>query len=418
MTKVAIYGFIRFAFDLLGPPAFWWSLHPLFFGAASAMIGVLFATVERPEALFAYSTIENVGIIFIALGLALAFKANGQALPAALAFTAALFHVFNHSLFKSVLFFGAGAVLSATGERNIEKLGGLIRAMPRNRLSFLGGCVAAIALPPLNGFVSEWLAFQAILLSPSLPQWILKLTTPAVGVTLALSAALGAGAYVRAFGVAFLGRPRSPAAQEARETDEWSLGAMSALFALCLLAGVLPGYMIDTISPAAAVYVGGRMPAQDAIPWLSIAPIAESRSLYNGLLVLAFIAFSSLAAQAHSQIWLARHAPRAAVGLRLRRSHPGLTQYTASSFAQPVRSALGAIAFPIRERLDMPLPGETRPAHFSRRIGDRFMRYFYTPISTAVWFGAEKLNVVNFLAIQDISRSSSRALVFLIIIAL
>jgi hydrogenase-4 component B len=417
MTKVAIYGFIRFAFDLLGQPAFWWSLHPLVFGAASALIGVLYATVQSDlMKLLAYSTIENIGIIFIALGLALAFKANGQALPAALAFTAALFHVFNHSLFKSVLFFGAGAVLGATGEKNIEKLGGLIRAMPRTAFVFLGGCVAIAALPPLNGFVSEWLVFQAILLSPSLPQWILKLTTPAVGVTLALSAALGAGAYVRAFGVVFLGRARSPLAQQARETDQWSLGAMSVLLGLCLLAGVLPSFMIDTISPAAAEYVGGRMPAQSDIAWLSIAPVAQSRSSYNGFLVLVFIAFSSLAAlQIIKTIW-----PRP-----VRRAPPWdcgyvdpspATQYSGSSFAQPVRRALGAIAFPVRERLDMPLPGETRAAHFSVEIGDRFISYLYEPLSKAVWFCAGRLDFVAFLAIQEYLALVFAALVFLLLI--
>ena len=295
MTKVAIYGFIRVVFDLLGQPPFWWAIHPLVFGAVSALVGVLFATMQSDlKKLLAYSTIENIGIIFIALGLALAFKANGQATPAALAFTAALFHVFNHMLFKCILFFGAGAVLGATGERNIERLGGLIHRMPKTAFVFLGGCAAISALPPLNGFVSEWLIFQAILLSPSLPQWILKLTTPAAGVALALSAALGAGCYVRAYGVTFLGRPRSPAAEGATEADQWSLRAMATLLGLCLLAGVLPSLMIDTISPAAAEYVGGRMPTQGQNAWLSIAPIAESRSSYNGLLVFTFMLFSTL----------------------------------------------------------------------------------------------------------------------------
>jgi formate hydrogenlyase subunit 3/multisubunit Na+/H+ antiporter MnhD subunit len=417
MTKVAIYGFIRFAFDLLGAPAFWWSIHPLVFGAASALVGVLLATMQDDlKKLLAYSTIENIGVIFIALGLALAFKADGQALPAALAFTAALFHVFNHSLFKSVLFFGAGAVLGATGEKNIEKLGGLIRAMPRTAFVFLGGCVAIAALPPLNGFVSEWLVFQAILLTPALPQWVLKLLTPAVGVTLALSAALGAGAYVRAFGVVFLGRPRSPAAERARETDDWSLGAMSAMLFLCLLAGVLPSFMIDTISPAAADYVGGRMPSQADIAWLSIAPIAESRSSYNGLLVFGFIALSSLAAmQTIKTIW-----PRP-----VRRAPPWdcgyvdpnpATQYTASSFAQPVRRALGAIAFPVREKLDMPLPGETRPAHFSVEIGDRFTLYLYEPLTKFVSLCSDRLNIVAYLSIQEYLALVFAALVFLLLI--
>jgi hydrogenase-4 component B len=417
MTKVAIYGFIRFTFDLLGPPAFWWSIHPLVFGAGSALVGILYATMQSDlKKLLAYSTIENIGIIFIALGLALAFKANGQATPAALAFTAALFHVFNHSLFKSALFFGAGAVLGATGEKNIEKLGGLIRSMPRTAFLFLGASVAISALPPLNGFVSEWLVFQAILLSPSLPQWVLKLITPAVGVTLALSAALGAGCYVRAFGIAFLGRPRSVAAAEARETDSWSLGAMTALLGLCLAAGVLPSLMIDTISPAAADFVGGRMPAQGDIAWLSIAPIAESRSSYNGLLLLGFILFSSLGAmQLINTLW-----PRP-----VRRAPPWdcgyvdptpLSQYSGSSFAQPVRRALGVIAFPVREKLDMPLPGETRAAHFSVEIGDRFIAYLYEPISRGVWFAARRLNVVAYLSIQEYLALVFAALVFMLII--
>ena len=175
MTKVAIYGFIRIVFDLLGPPEFWWSMPPLTLGAITAMLGILSATIQSDlKKLLAYSTIENIGIIFVALGLALAFKANGMALPAALAFTAALFHVFNHSLFKSLLFLGAGAVLNATGERDIERLGGLIHSMPRTAFVFLGACLAISALPPLNGFVSEWLVFQAVLLSPSLPQWSSK----------------------------------------------------------------------------------------------------------------------------------------------------------------------------------------------------------------------------------------------------
>src|SRR5262249_8769305 len=133
---------------------------------------VLYALMQQDlKRLLAYSTVENIGIIFIGLGLALAFKSNGMVLPAALALTAALFHVFNHSLFKSLLFFGAGAVLVATHERNMEHLGGLIHRMPKTAFVFLVGCASISALPPLNGFASEWLTFQAILVSPMLPHW-------------------------------------------------------------------------------------------------------------------------------------------------------------------------------------------------------------------------------------------------------
>ena len=409
MTKVAIYGFVRIVFDLLGPPAFWWSMAPLALGGVTALIGVLHATIESDlKKLLAYSTIENIGVIFIALGLALAFKANGLALPAALAFTAALFHVFNHSLFKSILFFGAGAVQNATGERDIERLGGLIHTMPRTAFVLLGASVAISALPPLNGFVSEWLMFQAILLSPSLPQWSLKLIVPAVGVALALSAALCAGCFVRAFGIAFLGRARSLAAENAHEADPWSLASMSVLLMLCLLAGILPSFMIDTITPTAKAFVGGHMPVQGGIPWLSIAPIAESRSSYNGLLAVLFIAFSAvIAARISSSLRLARVCGAGRHGTAAIPTRSRVTQYTASSFAQPIRRVFGNVAFATRDHVDMPAPGDTRPARFRVEIHDRVLEKIYMPISRGVDFCAAHSTRSIFSPSRDISRSSS-----------
>ena len=180
----------------------------------TCVLGVLSALMQHDlKRLLAYHTVENIGIIFIGLGLALAFSAHNMPAPAALAMTAALFHVFNHSLFKSLLFFGAGAVLASTGERDMEHLGGLIHRMPLTAFTFLTGCMAISALPPLNGFVSEWLTFQAILLTPDVPSWGIKLIVPAVGAMLALSAALAAACFVKAFGVTFLGRARTPVAQ-------------------------------------------------------------------------------------------------------------------------------------------------------------------------------------------------------------
>ena len=182
MTKVAVYGFVRIAFELAGPPAWWWSVIVLALAGITTVMGVLYALIQHDlKRLLAYHTVENIGIIFIGLGLALAFEAHGMKFAAALAFTAALLHVFNHSLFKSLLFFGSGAVLVATGERDMEHLGGLIHRMPQTAFVFLVGCAAISALPPLNGFVSEWLTFQAILLSPQLPSWGLRFLIPAVG---------------------------------------------------------------------------------------------------------------------------------------------------------------------------------------------------------------------------------------------
>ena len=417
MTKVAIYAFIRIVFELLGPPQAWWSVAVLVLGAATAVMGILYALMQSDLKRFlAYSTVENVGIIFIGLGLALAFKAQGLALAAALAMTAALFHVFNHALFKSLLFMGAGAVLGATGERDMDQLGGLIRRMPQTAFAFLVGAMAISALPPLNGFTSEWLTFQAVLVSPQLAPTALKFLVPAVGGMLALAAALTAAAMVRAYGVAFLGRPRSPAAETARETDRWSRAAMFALAGLCVLAGLFPGLVIDALAPAVQLAAGGRMPGQTGQAWLSIVPIAESRSSYNGLLVAGFIATSAgLAALAIHR--LASRAVRRAPAWDCGFPDPSpLTQYGAGSFAQPIRRVFGGWAFAARDVVDMPGPGEMRPARFTAVMRDRIWEVFYAPIGLAVGYAADRLNRLQFLTIRVYLSLVFAALVSLLLV--
>jgi len=417
MTKVAVYGFIRIVFDLLGTPAWWWSLVVLGIGGATCVMGVLYALMQRDlKRVLAYSTIENIGIVFAALGLALAFKAEQLPLPAALAMTAALFHVFNHSLFKSLLFFGAGAVLSATGTRDMDRLGGLIHRMPQTAFAFLAGCVAISALPPLNGFVSEWLAFQAILLSPQLPFWSLKLMVPAVGALLALSAALAAACFVRAFGITFLGRPRSDAATLAHETDTHSLAAMYVLTALCLIAGVLPGFFIDALAPVVQALTGGRMPVQTGVAWLSIVPVAESRSSYNGLLVFAFIALSgAIAALAIHRLASdrVRRAPTWDCG------YPDAstgTQYSASSFAQPIRRVFGTLVFGARETGSMPPPGSTAPARLTVVVRDLIWDWLYAPVAAGIAFASDRVNTMQFLTIRSYLSLVFGALVLLLLV--
>jgi formate hydrogenlyase subunit 3/multisubunit Na+/H+ antiporter MnhD subunit len=401
MTKVAIYGFIRVIFDLLGEPTWPASAVVLFLGSITAVMGILYAMMEKDlKRLLAYSTIENVGIIFVSLGLALAFQANGLKLAAALAFTAALFHVLNHSFFKSLLFFGAGAVLTSTGERDTDKLGGLIHRMPFTSFVVLIGCVAISALPPFNGFVSEWLIFQAVLQSPELPQWALKIMVPAVGAMLALAAALAAACFVKAYGVAFLGRPRSPAAETAGEVDRYSLAAMFILAALCLLAGILPGLVIDALSPITTEILSGRMPIQANEPWLSIVPIAESRSSYNGLLVMVFIAVSASLAVYFIHRFATRALRRApAWGCGFSDPTPA-AQYSGVSFAQPIRRVFGTLAFHARDHVDMPAPGDTRPARLRIELHDLIWEGIYQPIAGAVGVSADRLNRLQFLTIR------------------
>jgi formate hydrogenlyase subunit 3/multisubunit Na+/H+ antiporter MnhD subunit len=401
MTKVAVYGFVRIVFDLLGPPEWWWSMVVLALGGSTAVLGVLYALMQHDlKRLLAYHTVENIGIIFTGLGLALAFKANGLSAAAALALTGALFHVLNHMLFKSLLFFGAGAVLNATGERDMERLGGLIHVMPITAFAFLAGSLAISALPPLNGFASEWLIFQAILLSPDLPQWGLKLLVPAIGAMLALAAALAAACFVKAFGVTFLGRARSAVVGTARETDRASLAAMLFFVVLCVMSGILPGFVIDAISPVTTSLVGNRMPEQATTPWLSIVPVAASRSSYNGLLVFVFIALSALltAFVVHR---LGSRAIRRGPAWDCGFPDPSpATEYTAGSFAQPIRRVFGTLVFRAHESVEMPAPGDMRPARIEVRLRDLVWDSLYMPLSTGVATIADRLNFVQFLTIR------------------
>ena len=417
MTKVAVYGFVRVVFDLLGPATWWWSILVIGLAGITCVLGVLSALMQHDlKRLLAYHTVENIGIIFIGLGLALAFSAHGMQAPAALALTAALLHVFNHCLFKSLLFFGAGAVLNATGERDMEHLGGLIHNMPLTAFAFLTGCTAISALPPLNGFVSEWLTFQAILLSPALPSWGLKIIVPAVGAMLALSAALAAACFVKAFGVTFLGRPRTPVAANAHETDRASIAAMFAFALLCLLAGILPGLFIDGLAPVTQALVGARMPPQTALPWLSIVPIAESRSSYNGLLVFAFIALSTLLTVEIIHRFASRAVRRGPAWDCGFPDPSPATQYTADSFAQPIRRVFGSVVFRASERVDMPPPGDARPAHLSVIVRDLVWEAFYAPIVSLVAGSAERLNRLQFLTIRQYLSLVFVALVSLLLV--
>jgi hydrogenase-4 component B len=417
MTKVAIYGFVRVVFDLAGEPAWWWSVVVLVLGAVTAVLGVLHAVLERDlKRLLAYSTVENVGIIFIGLGLALAFKANAMAAAAALAVTAAMFHAFNHSLFKSLLFFGAGSVLTATGERDIEKLGGLLHRMPRIGYYFLGGCMAISALPPLNGFASEWMLLQAILLSPDLPQWGLKFLVPATGAMLAFAAALAGACFVRAFGITFLGRPRSLAAEAATEGDGFAWRTMAGLFFLSLFAGTLPGIFTNWLGPVADFTVHRAMPEQSLVPLLSIVPVSADRGTYSGFLVCVFIVISG---------WLAIRVIHNFASRKIRRgpawdcgfpSTDPATQYTASSFAQPIRRVFGPMVFRAKIETKMPPPGDPAPARLILSLRDLVWELVYAPLSGLVMYIARRFNRLQFLSIRSYLSLVFAALVGLLMV--
>ena len=239
MIKLGVYGLLRAGLEWAGPGPAWWGGALLLLGAVSAVVGILYALVDADlKRLLAFSSIENVGVILIGVGGAFLFVRAGVESLAALALMAALYHTINHAAFKSLLFLGAGAVLHATGTRNMEAYGGLIKRMPWTAACFLVGAASISALPPLNGFVSEWMTLQALIQSVRLAQPGVNLVF-AVGIAaLALTAGLAAACFVKAFGITFLAMPRSDAAAHAHEATATMRWAMGALAAACVALGL------------------------------------------------------------------------------------------------------------------------------------------------------------------------------------
>ncbi len=419
MTKVAIYGFVRIAFDLLGPPAWWWGLPPMVLGAVTAVLGLLYAVLDRDlKRVLAYSTVENVGVIFVALGLALAFRANGLKAGAAVALAAALLHVLNHSWFKSLLFLGAGAVLHATGHRDLERMGGLIRTMPRTAAFFLVGALAISALPPLNGFVSEWLLFQSVLAGPGLPQASLHFASPAIGALLALAAALAAACFVRVYGTAFLGRPRSAEAAHAHEVPLAQQIAMGGLALLCILGGLLGSFLVTGLAPILRLFAGATLPGAGSGPTpFSLIAFDPARSNYDAAVIALFVAIASLTTLAVVHRLSERRTRRGPAWDCGFPDPSPATQYTATSFAQPLRRVYGAVAFSARETVTMPPPGDRSPARLSVVVVDHIWRALYAAPGRAVVQLAERLNVLQFLTIRRYLVLMFSALVILLSIA-
>ena len=248
MLKVALYGLIRFVFDLIGDVQWQWGLVMLVTGACTTLLGVLYAMVRNNlKRLLAYSSIENVGIILSALGLSLIFLGTGHKIIGVLGLIAALYHIIGHALFKGLLFLGAGAIAHSAHEYDLNNMGGLIRRMPQTALFMLIGCLAIAGLPPLTGFVSEWLTFQVALQAPRLESGVLRTLIPLTAAMLALSAALAAATFVKVYGIAFLGRARSRQVRHAREVGLGMRAAMALLAIGCIVFGILPSTIIDVL---------------------------------------------------------------------------------------------------------------------------------------------------------------------------
>jgi hydrogenase-4 component B len=339
MVNMGIYGIIRVDLQLLGPGPHWWGLTLMIFGAVSAVFGVLQASVATDlKRLLAHSTTENMGLVTLALGAAALLSSFGAPTVAAIALTAALLHVLSHAAFKTLGFLAAGSVLAATGLRDLDKLGGLARRMPGTTVMFGISALGASGLPLGAGFVSEWLLLQSLIHSPHENNTLLALTMPLSVGAVALTTGLGIAAMVKAFGVGFLARPRSAAAEAAREAPASMLAGMTLAAAACVVFALAPALLGPALREVLAVLpaVGGRAAGPALGTYLRLPGVSGSMSpgLIAAALVVAVLIALGLAR------WGSRHRPPAAVAPLWVCGADTLSprmQYTATSFAEPLQ---------------------------------------------------------------------------------
>jgi hydrogenase-4 component B len=382
MLKTAIYGMLRVTFDLLHTQVWWWGVLALAVGLATALFGVVFSAVQSDmKRLLAYSSIENIGFAVVGFGLAVTFAAYAMPALAALALTATLYHCLNHAYFKSLLFLATGSVLHATRERALGKLGGLIHRMPWVAWLALVGALATAGLPPLNGFVSEWLLLQAFLFTPALPNAYLNMLIPVAAAAVVLAAALSGYVMVKFYGIVFLGRPREERLAEAHDAGIWERVALVWLAAGCVVLGILPVQLVRLIDFVTGPLVGKTLSEAAARShWLVLAPIDPERASYSPFLLLAGIAVVTALA------WLA---VRQFYHGRIRRAPPwdcgypllnARMQDTAEGFGQPVRQVFAPF---FREERELPSPFDAAP-RYRVKIEDPLWYWFYVPIAAAV----------------------------------
>ena len=415
MIKMGVYGILRVGLDLLGGGPAWWGALLIGLGALSAVLGVLYALMENDlKRLLAYSSVENIGLVFIGIGAGFLFLSLGMGPAAVLALSAGLYHGLNHAAFKGLLFLGAGSVLHATHTRDMNQLGGLIRRLPWTAFFFLIGSLAIAGLPPFNGFVSEWLLFQSLVPGiSSQAKLVAPLTTLAIGI-LALTGGLAAAGFVKAFGITFLAIPRSDAAEHAHEAPAAMRISMGMLAVACAGLGLAAVPLLSALSRA--------VPVQAGLP----APVAP---LFGGGLVLSasggFAVMSPLLVAlglvvAIAGVWL---------GTRIlgsgRRIRTGETwgcgrvvqtfrmEYTSTAFAEPLRRVFAELYRPTQ---DLSIDFHPESKYFVQSIEYRsdilpwFERYLYGP--TIAW--------VKLLAgrVRSLQSGSAHAYLTYLVIAL
>jgi hydrogenase-4 component B len=388
MLKTAIYGILRVTFDLLHIQLWWWGTIAMALGLLTALFGVMFAAVQTDmKRLLAYSSIENIGIILVGIGLTITFHAFGRDALAALSLTATLYHALNHAFMKSLLFLSTGAVLHATGERNMGKLGGLIRQMPKLALLTLVGTLAIAGLPPLNGFVSEWLLLQAFLLSPGLPHAYLNMLVPIAAAALALSAALAAYVMVKFYGVIFLGQPRESRLSEAHDIGFMERVGLTWLAIGCIALGLFPVFVILQLDNVTRILVHHTLGGSAALTgWLLLTPINPERASYGPLIlflvIIAGVIFTMLAVKKfyHGRV---RRSAAWDCGYPEQTSR---MQDSAEGFGQPIRQIFELFFGIVRE---VPSPFDKHP-RYRGETKDLFWEWLYLPIARLT----ERLSVI------------------------
>jgi hydrogenase-4 component B len=385
MIKTAIYMMIRVFFGFLGAGVLWWGFLVLAIGVISALLGIMYAVVEPDiKRMLAFSSIENIGIILLGIGASMIFYAGASPGLSALAAIAALYHLLNHSVFKGLLFMGAGSIIYSTHTKNIEQLGGLIKKMPVFSVLFLIGVLSISALPPFSGFVSEWLTLQALLMSFSSGDSFTRIVLPVAAAALALTGALAAFCFLKTFGIGFLALPRSEHAKQAKDPNVPMLLGMGIFALLSILLGILPVYVLPFIGMIAAAFTGAPASQPFSIMGFGTLAIPDGGSLSTPVIFMVFVTLILTTLVLYT-----------ARGRRTRLyetwgcgqpATTGRNEYTATAFSKPVEMWFSNIYKPIRELhasyTVSPLIKES--FKFELAIEQIFERYLYTPVVEAV----------------------------------
>ena len=400
MIKTAIYGMIRVIYDLIGNVHWEWGMLVLVIGTGTTLFGVLYALMQHDlKRLLAYHSVENIGIILLGLGMSMVFVGFGHPAAGALGLIAALYHTLNHAVFKGLLFLGAGSILHATGLRNLNDMGGLIHKMPHTAFYFLVGALAISALPPLNGFVSEWLTFQTALQASILENGVVRSLLPLFAATLALAGALTGMCFVKVFGIAFLGRPREPrhaaadaAGDHGRDAGMMERFGMAWLAAGCFVLGLFPTSFLLMLNRV-AVSLTGQGLREGAVQsnWLWLVPVESERASYSPIVFLIVIVCVTLLTfilvrrfyhgrVRYSEAWGCGYSELTA-----------RTQDTADAFGQPIRHVFGPLYLMQRH-----MPGPEDPApRFSLKIEDRHWYWLYLPVARLTEYVSSKIALLQ-----------------------